>query len=787
MAAKNNSDKNNKNDKNSGHSLSTETKHGVISVFLFALSVLTVLSFFNLSGLLGETITSVLYKSIGLGAYFVVVLLLIMAYYFLRSRLVWKLWRVAGVFLFLLGLTGLVHICTEPASWWSEASLGEAGGYFGATGAWLAAKLAGRIGGGVLLAAFLIAGFLILFNISLDRIKVIWLAFFDKFKNAAVTWFEHKPSTPVVNNYSNQAPSGQSVVSRIQEQTIPAINKLFKSKAIAKDEPKDEPVNLPKTKSEPTPVKLPLIAKKIQVPIDLLEERTGKPTAGDIEANKEKIRKTLENFGIQVEMMGVNVGPTVTQYTLAPDQGVRLSHITSLSNDLALALAAHPIRIEAPIPGQALVGVEVPNQAVAMVGIKSVMQSEEFKKRPSNLTFVLGRDVSGKPWVADIERMPHLLIAGTTGSGKSVLINTMLISLLYSNSPDELKLIVVDPKRVELSSYNNIPHLLTPVITEVDKTINALKWATGEMDNRYKILSAAGKRNIQSYNQTALQKMPYIVIVIDELADLMQVAAQEVESAIIRIAQMARAVGIHLVLATQRPSVNVITGLIKANIPARVAFVVNSGVDSRTILDTAGAEKLLGRGDCLFVTSEISKPRRVQAAFVGDAEIEKVTSFLKDQAKPVYNDEVVQKKSGGAAGGFESADDDPLLGEATEMVVKMGKASTSFLQRRMRIGFSRAGRIMDQLEAKGIVGPADGAKPRDVLVKPEDLGNMNRFETEPEEDDLVEEIDEENEDNLAEVSEPKAKVEESDDIEESEEDGSDSEEAEAEELDEEEN
>ncbi len=294
---------------------------------------------------------------------------------------------------------------------------------------------------------------------------------------------------------------------------------------------------------------------------------------------------------------------------------------------------------------------------------------------------------------------------------------------------------------MELTSYNDIPHLLTPVITEVDKTINALKWAMGEMDNRYKILSAASKRNIQAYNQTALQRMPYIVIVIDELAELMQVAPQDVESAIIRLAQLSRAVGIHLVLATQRPSVDVITGLIKANIPARVAFSVNSGVDSRTILDTSGAEKLLGRGDCLFMTAEISKPRRLQAAFVSDAEIERVTSFLKEQAKPVYNEEVVFKKSGsGAAGSYEGMDDDPLLGEATTMVVRMGKASTSFLQRRLRVGFSRAGRIMDQLEQKGIVGPADGAKSRDVLVKPADLGNINRFETEPEEDVLEEEL-----------------------------------------------
>ncbi|MCK4553574.1 DNA translocase FtsK, partial [Candidatus Parcubacteria bacterium] len=383
---------------------------------------------------------------------------------------------------------------------------------------------------------------------------------------------------------------------------------------------------------------------KIDLPLSLLNGKVGKPTSGDIKANVLIIQKTLENFGIPVEMGEVSVGPTVTQYTLRPAEGVKLSRITALNNDLSLALGLHPIRIEAPIPNEQLVGIEVPNKAKAIVSLKEILTVKDFKNRKGNLTIALGKDVSGKAWLDDLSKMPHLLVAGTTGAGKSVMLNSVIISLLYQNNPDDLRFIMVDPKRVELPRYNGIPYLLTPVITEVGKTINALKWCLNEMDRRFDVLSKFGKRNIDSYNKSSQYKMPYIVFIIDELADLMVAAARDIEAGVIRLAQMARAVGIHLVLATQRPSVDVITGLIKANMPARIAFSVASSIDSRTILDSQGAEKLLGRGDMLFITAEMSKPKRIQGAFVSDQEIKKIVHYIKGKGEPDYNEGILEKQ-----------------------------------------------------------------------------------------------------------------------------------------------
>jgi len=418
-----------------------------------------------------------------------------------------------------------------------------------------------------------------------------------------------------------------------------------------------------------------------------------------------------------------STGPTVTQYTLKPQEGVKLSQIISLSNDLALALAAHPVRIEAPIPGKSLVGIEVPNSVIATVGLREVLQSRKFRQeRKSNLTLALGKDVSGAVYIANLETMPHLLIAGATGSGKSVCINSIIISLLYQNSPDELKFILVDPKRVELSIYNGTPHLLTPVITNAKKTINALKWAAQEMDRRYDILAQADRRNIEDYNKNVRDYLPYIIIIIDELADLMSLAAKEVEALIVRLAQMARAVGIHLILATQRPSVNVLTGLIKANITARIAFAVASQTDSRTILDSGGAEKMLGRGDMLFINAEMSKPKRLQGAFVSDKERKRIIKFLQEKSEPDYLQEITEKKNGFSVPGISAVDEDgdELLDQARELIIKAGKASASYLQRHLRIGYARAARILDLLEAEGVIGPVDGAKPRELLIDRDD-------------------------------------------------------------------
>ena len=458
--------------------------------------------------------------------------------------------------------------------------------------------------------------------------------------------------------------------------------------------------------------------------VTLLNQKQDKADAGDVNGNAQLIHDTFANFNIEVEMEGANIGPRVTQYTMKPPTGVKLTKITALENNLALDLAAHSIRMEAPIPGKRAVGIEVPNVKPATVRISSLIQSKEWSEKTGPLGFVIGKDIAGKPVVADLAKMPHLLVAGQTGSGKSVMVNTFLTSLLYRNSPSDLKLILVDPKQVEMAPYNDIPHLLTPVINDPEKCISALKWAVAEMERRLRTMADVGKRNIEEYNNLKKEEgMPYIVIVIDELADLMMMAARDVEALIVRIAQKARAAGIHLVLATQRPSVDVITGLIKANVPARIAFTVASQVDSRTIIDQMGAEKLLGRGDMLLLTSDMPKPIRVQAALIEDGETAKVTDFIRMQRPPQYDDEVVSQPvqlgngKGGSVADYGANDaDDDMWKDAVQVVIENRKASTSLLQRRLRIGYGRAARIMEQMEEQGIIGQADGSRPREVLV-----------------------------------------------------------------------
>lgn len=467
-------------------------------------------------------------------------------------------------------------------------------------------------------------------------------------------------------------------------------------------------------------------------PVSLLNDKQDKADAGNVQGNAETIKDTFANFNIEVDVEGANVGPRVTQYTLKPPTGVKLSRLTALENNLALDLAAQNIRMEAPIPGKRAVGIEVPNVKAATVTVHGLVTSPDWRESKSPLSFVIGKDIAGDPVLGDLERMPHLLIAGQTGSGKSVMINTLLTSLLYRNSPADLKLILVDPKQVEMALYKDIPHLLAPVITEPEKCISALKWAIAEMERRLRAFAEVGKRNIGEYNNLKKEEgMPYIVIVIDELADLMMMAARDVEALVVRLAQKARAAGIHLVIATQRPSVDVITGLIKANVPARIAFTVVSQVDSRTIIDQVGAEKLLGRGDMLFSIPEFTKPKRVQAALISDNETTKVCDFLRAQRPPNYDDEVVSQPvqlsgKGSVVASMDEGDDD-MWKDAVQVVVASGKASTSLLQRKLRIGYGRASRLMDIMEERGIIGPAEGAKPRQVLIS-----NMDEVMDEPE-------------------------------------------------------
>lgn len=491
--------------------------------------------------------------------------------------------------------------------------------------------------------------------------------------------------------------------------------------------------NMKKKPEEPAPAKAPVIEVDARAlakdrdwhypPLDILIDSDDAPNPGNIQKNVEIIQKCLRTFGMEVTPGEVNIGPTVTQYTFKPEEGVKLNQITARAQDLALALASKSLRIEAPIPGKNAVGFENPNLVPAKVTIKEIISAKEFKAVKSKLTIGLGRGVSGAPEIVDLEKMPHLLIAGATGSGKSVCINTIITSLLFNNSPRDLRLVMVDPKRVELTNYNGIPHLLTPVITEVDQTVSALKWGVYEMERRYKVFSSEGKRNITAYNQSPGPegKMPYIVFIIDELADLMAQAANDVEGLIVRLAQMARATGMHLIVATQRPSVDVITGLIKANIPARIAFATAAQADSRTILDMAGAEKLLGNGDMLFLGNGLNKPKRIQGCFVDDSELEDLVKYLREEQEPQYDEAVLQYKSSKGGGGGSHGDgeaDDDMYEDAVRTVVEAGKASASLLQRRLRVGYARAARLLDILEDKGVIGPADGAKPRDVLVYP---------------------------------------------------------------------
>lgn len=468
--------------------------------------------------------------------------------------------------------------------------------------------------------------------------------------------------------------------------------------------------------------------------LDLLDTNDSEPTSGNIQVNKNIIQRTLANFGIRVVMGEVHIGPTVTQYTLKPLEGVKLSRITALQSDLALALAAKAIRIEAPIPGQSWVGIEMPNESVAMVTLKSILQSEEFKLRKSNLSMILGRDVAGNSVIANIAKMPHLMIAGSTGSGKTVCVNTLISGLLFQNSPQELRFIMIDPKRVELTPYNDIPHLLNPVIVEPDKAINALKWAVKEMENRYDMLSRFGCRNIESYNQLVASKHPeqdplyYILIIIDEMADLMATHGREMEATVVRLAQMARAIGIHLVLSTQRPSVEVITGLIKANITTRIAFLVASQIDSRTILDAAGADKLLGNGDMLYQSGDTNHPKRIQGVFISEEEVRRLVDYIKNQKSEEvdYNQSIVESSNFSTDPmGANSEVDDELYGEALEIIKDAGKASASLLQRRLKVGYARAARLLDLMEDNGIIGPAQGAKPREVYLNNYTDDSMN--------------------------------------------------------------
>jgi len=674
-----------------------ETEKSILAIFFICIAIILILASFHKAGPAGEFTFGKLTFLFGLGYYLFPLILLIMASDFLtgkdekyRDLSI----RLFGALFFVLGGLGLIDVLYS--------------GKGGLMGEWVGGLETpfGYVASIIITSAIIIASLLLTLNIPLKL----------KLKNEEIEEDEEeeiKISTP----------------KEILEKVIEEKSAKKNEKKEEKENEKDEEVKLASDKAFFMPKKTSIgkIKNYIAPPLSLLKSTIEKPTSGDLRANANIIKRTLESFGIPVEMGEISIGPKVTRYTLKPAEGIKLARITALNQDLSLALAAHPIRIEAPIPGKSLVGIEVPNKAAAVVRLGSLMNYPEFISS-GTLGFILGRDVTGEPIMADLSKMPHMLIAGSTGSGKSVAIHTLLISLLYKNSPDTLKLILIDPKRVELTIYNDIPHLISPVITEGKKALGVFRWAISEMERRYEQLQGAGARDIKSYNKShAEEQLPYIVIVVDELADLMAAYGRDIESSIVRLAQMARATGIHLVLSTQRPSVEVITGLIKANIPARVALKVASQIDSRTILDMAGAEKLLGGGDMLFMSADITKPKRIQGAYLGEEELNAVAGFIRENNESdsipdstnTFDPDRGDRKDISDINfddyGGDNADDE-LFEEAVKVVREAKKASASLLQRRLSVGYARAARLIDIMEEKGIVGPGDGAKPREVYL-----------------------------------------------------------------------
>jgi len=679
-------------------SLDPETKRGIVVIALFTLGILIALGLGGLAGKFGEGFHEYANLLLGKGMFLIPVILVIAGFIILKyiHRNVY-LPVFLGTIIFILGFLSLVHILFPEE---------QKGGYIGYLVSWPFLYALGKWASFIVFLAFILISILIAFNAPLRKgIK-------EKKEKEEIMGY----SEPSVLQEEKEEKGLGKFFQKILPRPKFKVESMGKSTKGQSASGEKEELIAPLSHPPLTDYKFP--------PLELLEQDKGSPSSGDIRIAAGIIQKTLENFGIEVEMGEVHVGPTVTQYTLRPASGVKLVSITALHRDLSLALAAHPIRIEAPIPGRSLVGIEIPNKAVTLVRLRNLLEGIDLRKDPARLNLILGRDVAGNPIWADLAKMPHLLIAGATGSGKSICINSIIATLLCQKTPEELKFILVDPKRVELPRYNDIPHLLTPVIVDSSKAINALKWAIGEMERRYEVLSEVKARDIFAYNSTQSSILPYIVIIIDELADIMAAFGREVEGAIIRLAQMSRAVGIHLIIATQRPSVEVITGLIKANITSRIAFQVASQVDSRTILDVAGADKLLGNGDMLFLSGEVAHTKRIQGVYVSEKEAKNIVKFIKGEKTAEYTDGVTTPSPGKRTlfGGTGISTDDPLYKDAKELVIQAEKASASYLQRRLQIGYARAARLLDMLEEQGIIGPSDGAKPREVFIgKEEDL------------------------------------------------------------------
>ncbi|MBU3668654.1 MAG: DNA translocase FtsK [Candidatus Taylorbacteria bacterium] len=727
--------------------LKESTWKSVWGISLFILSIFFLFAGFGGGGLVGTKVHDILSDLLGYGYYLIPAILLILSLSFFGDQeRSFPPSKIAGTVLFIVSGLGLFELTSETS-----------GGIVGALISKPLLQLFDYATSVITLVGLLLISIIVIYDAALRKEHVMFWRLIHGKKD------EEGMDEKVSNNKDKIKGQPMSDIKDMDEEEIDekkAASVLETIKAKLKAETKPEPIEKePKVavdnKAENDKDDVIQVSRKslllgkafVPPPLSLLEGDSGKPGVGDIKANANVIKRTLQNFGIDVEMDEVSIGPSVTRYALKPAEGVKLSKILGLQNNLSLALAAHPIRIEAPIPGKSLVGIEIPNTVKTKVGLGTLLAQDEYQKSETPLMIALGKGISGKSYFGNLTKLPHLLIAGTTGSGKSITIHAIITSLLYRNSADNLRFIMIDPKRVELTQYNKIPHLLTPVITDAKKAILSLKWAAKEMDRRYNILEKHSVRDISSYHKNILtpllekkkkgeikddemiDPMPYIVIVIDELADIMQTYPRELEAGIVRLAQMSRAVGIHLILSTQRPSVNVITGLIKANVPSRIALQVASQIDSRTILDMRGAEELLGAGDMLYLSGDMATPQRIQSAFISEAEMKRVVQYLIDNAEGlpseitltgesvtnVTPDPIFSSSTEGGLGDDEDVDDD-LYEEAKQIVLEAGKASTSYIQRKLRVGYARAARLMDILEDKGVIGPADGAKPREVLI-----------------------------------------------------------------------
>lgn len=735
----------------------------VISIIVITLSLFIGLSFFtNATGNVGEAVKNITMGLFGLPAYLLCFVILGAGVHSIIKRdvhkYVYKYW-LCGLLVIVMSV--LWHIINQTkGDYWLLGQAGTGGGIIGGLITDSILPLLGPVGSIIVMSAIFLVLLIVIFEISLIKVfSFLWVHIKDKFAEDG-EYDDDEEEIAVSENMPSRMQKEMKKIKQqifdfekefgdlpekkkkeVQPEVVANVVSNVQTEVQATQEPDagaiqqaievaTEVALLPKKKrrEEPEQVEIDIVNEHIDYnfpPLSLLREsEKPSPYAEEaLERTAKKLIDTLKSFGVEARIVDYSRGPTITRYELQPNAGVKISKITSLADDIALNLAAVGIRIE-PIAGKTAIGIEVPNEILSAVNVREVIGSSEFVNFQSKLTFSLGKDIAGKPVVADIARMPHLLIAGSTGSGKSVCINTLITSILYKATPNEVKLVMVDPKVVELGVYNGIPHLLIPVVTDPRKAAGALQWAVNEMTNRYKLFADNNARDLKGYNvfakENGSEELPQIVIIIDELADLMMVAPNDVEDSICRLAQMARAAGMHLVIATQRPSVDVITGIIKANIPSRIAFAVSSYVDSKTILDMGGAEKLLGRGDMLYYPIGASKPVRLQGAFVTDKEVENIVAFVKGQNEAEYNQDVIEQIENAGERKVTNEDRggeaDELLPQAIEMAMEAGQAAVAMYQRRLKVGYQRAARIIDQMEERGIIGKFDGTKPREVLI-----------------------------------------------------------------------